>query len=186
VIVCTKPSIFCTRSALAHPRPLQQYLPAPSTSYDRGFTSGFTALASPASMQGLGKRPAPGLSFLKVKKKAKAQEIVKDIFYSTVDESGKIEDVFPICLNLTNLAEAFGSLSTHVICSAVEQELRQQGEVVRMTILDVKGKPIMDSTQTKSKFFFSHYSNNINLYVSKWWSLILYSNHLHPFRFFKA
>ena len=59
--------------------------------------------------------------------------------------------VFPISINLSEISENFGQLSVPIICSAVEQELRDQGEVVTLT--DIRGQPTMDSSETRSKFF---------------------------------
>ena len=61
--------------------------------------------------------------------------------------------VFPISINLSEISEKFGQLSVPIICSAVEQELRDQGEVVRLMVVDTRGQPIMDSSETRSKFF---------------------------------
>lgn len=61
--------------------------------------------------------------------------------------------VFPISINLSEVSEKLGQLSVPIICSAVEQELRDQGEVVRLVVVDARGQPIMDSSETRSKFF---------------------------------
>ena len=107
----------------------------------------------PSKLQGsdFGKRPAPGLSFIKIKKK-KTSGLVKDIIFSAVDEEGQMVQLFPISINLTELSEKFGGLSVPVICGSIEQELREQGEVVRLVVTDARGQPIMDSSQTRSKF----------------------------------
>lgn len=107
----------------------------------------------PGKLQGsdFGKRPAPGLSFIKTKKK-KTSGLVKDFIFSAVDEEGQMVQLFPISINLTDWSEKFGGLSVPVICSSIEQELREQGEVVRLVVTDARGQPIMDSSQTRSKF----------------------------------
>lgn len=61
--------------------------------------------------------------------------------------------VFPISVNLSEVSEKFGQLSVPIICSVVEQELWNQGEVVRLVVVDARGQPIMDSFETRSKFF---------------------------------
>ena len=66
--------------------------------------------------------------------------------------------LFPISINLTELLERFGHLSVSIVCSAIEQELRDQGEVVRLVVLDAQGQPIMDSSHTRSKLLYSVYS----------------------------
>lgn len=99
-----------------------------------------------------GKRPAPGLAFIKNKKK-KTASLVKDFNFSSVDDEGQVVTVFPISINLSEVSEKFGQLSVPIICSAVEQELRDQGEVVRLVVVDARGQPIMDSSETRSKFF---------------------------------
>ena len=66
--------------------------------------------------------------------------------------------LFPISINLTELLERFGQLSVSIVCSAIEQELRDQGEVVRLVVLDARGQPIMDSSHTRSKLLYSVYS----------------------------
>ena len=111
----------------------------------------------PSKLQGsgFGKRPAPGLSFIKTKKK-KASALVKDFIFSAVDEEGQMVQLFPISINLTELSKKFGCLSVPIICSSIEQELREQGEVVRLVITDARGQPIMDSSQTRSKFMCSY------------------------------
>ena len=55
--------------------------------------------------------------------------------------------LFPISINLTEVLERFGQLSVSIVRSATEQELRDQGEV-RLVIVDARGQPIMDSSQT--------------------------------------
>lgn len=88
----------------------------------------------------------------KPKHKKKQASSVKDFIFSSVDEEGQMYMLFPISINLTEVLERFGELSTSIICSAIEQELRDQGEVVRLVVIDAKGHPIMDSSQTRSKF----------------------------------
>lgn len=116
--------------------------------------SGSKFVPSGASGMGsaFGKRPAPGLAFIKNKKK-KTASLVKDFNFSSVDDEGQIVTVFPISINLSEVSEKFGQLSVPIICSAVEQELWDQGEVVRLVVVDAKGQPIMDSSETRSKFF---------------------------------
>lgn len=109
-------------------------------------------LSPPVTSAGFGKRPAPGVSFIKPKHKKKQASSVKDFIFSSVDEEGQMYMLFPISINLTEVLERFGELSTSIICSAIEQELRDQGEVVRLVVIDAKGHPIMDSSQTRSKF----------------------------------
>ena len=65
--------------------------------------------------------------------------------------------LFPISINLTEVLERFGQLSVPIVGSAIEQELRDQGEVVRLVIVDARGQPIMDSSQTKSKSLYNLY-----------------------------
>ena len=77
---------------------------------------------------------------------------MKDIIFSAVDEKGQMVQLFPIFINLTELPEKFGGLAVPVICGLIEQELREQGEVVRLVVTDAKGQPIMDSSQTRSNF----------------------------------
>ena len=57
-----------------------------------------------------GKRPAPGLAFIKNKKK-KTASLVKDFNFSSVDDEGQIVTVFPISINLSEVSEKFGQLS---------------------------------------------------------------------------
>lgn len=78
---------------------------------------------------------------------------MKDFNFSSVDDEGEMVTVFPISINLSELTEKFGQLSVPIICSAVEQELRDQGEVVRLVVVVARGQPIMDSSETRSKFF---------------------------------
>lgn len=53
-----------------------------------------------------GKRPAPGLAFIKNKKTA---SLVKDFNFSSVDDEGQIVTVFPIIsINLSEVSEKFG------------------------------------------------------------------------------
>ena len=54
--------------------------------------------------------------------------------------------------------QRFKHLSVSIVCSAIEQELRDQGEVVRLVVLDARGQPIMDSSHTRSKLLYSVYS----------------------------
>ena len=63
--------------------------------------------------------------------------------------------LFPISINLTELLERFGQQSVSIVCSAIEQELRDQGEVVRLVVLDARGQLIMDSSHTRSKLVYS-------------------------------
>jgi len=114
-------------------------------------TQGIASRPSKLQRSDFGKRPAPGLSFIKIKKK-KTSGLVKDIIFSAVDEEGQMVQLFPISFNLTELSEKFGGLSVPVICGSIEQELREQGEVVRLVVTDARGQPIMDSSQTRSKF----------------------------------
>ena len=98
-----------------------------------------------------GKRPVPGLAFIKSKKKETAS-LVKDFNFSSIDDEGQMVTVFPIAINLSEISEKFGQLSAPIICSSVEQELLDQGEVVRLVVTDARGQPIMDSSETRSKF----------------------------------
>ena len=77
---------------------------------------------------------------------------MKDFNFSSVDDEGQLVTVFPISINLSEVSEKFGQLSVPIICSAVEQELWDQGEVVRLVVVDARGQPIMDSSETRSKF----------------------------------
>lgn len=70
-----------------------------------------------------GKRSAPGLAFIKNKKK-KTANLVKDFKFSSVDDEGQMVTVFPISINRSEISEKFGQLSVPIIWSAVEQELR--------------------------------------------------------------
>ena len=70
--------------------------------------------------------------------------------------------LFPISINLTELLERFGQLSVSIVCSAIEQELLDQGEVVRLVVLDARGQPIMDSCHTRSKLLHSVYSSFVS------------------------
>ena len=85
-------------------------------------------------------------------RKKKTASLVKDFNFSSVDDDGQMVTVFPISINLSEVSEKFGQLSVPVICSAVEQELRDQGEAVRLMVVDARGQPIMDSSETRSKF----------------------------------
>ena len=114
-------------------------------------------LSPPVTSAGFGKRPAPGFSFIKSKKK-KQMNLVKDFTFSSLDEEGQMVMLFPISINLNELLERFGQLSVSIVCSAIEQELRDQGEVVRLVVLDARGQPIMDSSHTRSKLLYSVYS----------------------------
>ena len=51
-----------------------------------------------------GKRPAPGLAFIKNKKK-KTASLVKDFNFSSVDDEGQMVTVFPISINLSEVSE---------------------------------------------------------------------------------
>ena len=66
---------------------------------------------------GFGKRPAPGLAFIKNKKK-KTASLVKDFNFSSVDDEGQMVTVFPISINLSEVSEKFGQLSVPIICRA--------------------------------------------------------------------
>ncbi|CAH3175137.1 unnamed protein product, partial [Porites lobata] len=111
-------------------------------------------LSPPVTSAGFGKRPAPGFSFIKSKKK-KQMNLVKDFTFSSLDEEGQMVMLFPISINLTELLERFGQLSVSIVCSAIEQELRDQGEVVRLVVLDARGQPIMDSSHTRKEEFWA-------------------------------
>ena len=63
--------------------------------------------------------------------------------------------LFPISIRLTEVPERFGQLSVSIVGSAIEQELRDQGEVVRL--VDARGQPIMDSSQTRSESLYNLY-----------------------------
>ena len=108
------------------------------------------SLNPPVTSAGFGKRPASGVSFIKAKQKRKQANLVKDFIFSSVDEEGQMVMLFPISINLTEVLERFGQLSVSIVRSAIEQELRDQGEV-RLVIVDARGQPIMDSSQTGSK-----------------------------------
>ena len=43
--------------------------------------------------------------------------------------------LFPISINLTELLKRFRHLSVSVVCGAIEQELRDQGEVMRLVLI---------------------------------------------------
>ena len=43
--------------------------------------------------------------------------------------------LFPISINLTELLKRFRHLLVSVVCGAIEQELRDQGEVVRLVLI---------------------------------------------------
>ena len=137
--------IFIIIRATSHP------IPRPSIS------GRSRVLSPPVTSAGFGKRPAPGFSFIKSKKK-KQMNLVKDFTFSSLDEEGQMVMLFPISINLTELLERFGQLSVSIVCSAVEQELRDQGEVVRLVVLDARGQPIMDSSHTRSNLLYSVYS----------------------------
>ena len=136
--------IFIIIRATSHP------IPRPSIS------GRSRVLSPPVTSAGFGKRPAPGFSFIKSKKK-KQMNLVKDFTFSSLDEEGQMVMLFPISINLTELLERFGHLSVSIVCSAIEQELRDQGEVVRLVVLDARGQPIMDSSHTRSKLLYSVY-----------------------------
>ena len=125
--------------------------PRITTNY--GMAQGITSRPSKLQASHFGKRPAPGLSFIKTKKK-KTSGLVKDFTFSAVDEEGQMVQLFPISINLTELSDRCGGLSVPVTCSSIEQELREQGEVVRLVVTDARGQPIMDSSQTRSKLKF--------------------------------
>ena len=84
--------------------------------------------------------------------------LVKDFRFFSLDEEGQMVMLFAISINLTELLERFGHLSVSIVCSAIEQELRDQGKVVRPVALDARGQPIMDSSLTRSKLLYSVYS----------------------------
>ena len=138
--------IFIIIRATSHP------IPRPSIS------GRSRVLSPPVTSAAFGKRPAPGFSFIKSKKKKKQMNLVKDFTFSSLDEEGQMVMLFPISINLTELLERFGHLSVSIVCSAIEQELRDQGEVVRLVVLDARGQPIMDSSHTRSKLLYSVYS----------------------------
>ena len=98
-----------------------------------------------------GKRPASGLAFIKSKKK-KTASLVKDLNFSSIDDEGQMMTVSPIAINLREISEKLGQLSVPIICSSVEQDLWDQGEVVRLVVIDARGRPIKDSSETRSKF----------------------------------
>ena len=83
--------------------------------------------------------------------------LVKDFRFCSLDEEGQMVMLFAIPINLTKLLQRFGHLSVFIVCSAIEQELRDQGEVVRLVVLDARGQPIMDSSHTRSKLLYSVY-----------------------------
>ena len=83
---------------------------------------------------------------------------MKDLNFSSLDEERQMVILFPISINLTELLESFGHLSVSIACSAIEQELRDQGEVVRLVVLDARGQPIMDCSHTRSKPLYSVHS----------------------------
>ena len=62
--------------------------------------------------------------------------------------------LFPISINLTELFKRFRHLSVSIVCSAIEQELRDQGEVVRLVVVDAQGQAIIDSSHTRSKLVY--------------------------------
>ena len=62
--------------------------------------------------------------------------------------------LFPISINLTELLKRFRHLSVSIVCSAIEQELRDQGEVVRLVVVDAQGQAIIDSSHTRSKLVY--------------------------------
>ena len=43
--------------------------------------------------------------------------------------------LFPISINLTELLKRFRHLSVSVVCGAIEQELRDQGEVMGLVLI---------------------------------------------------
>ena len=59
----------------------------------------------PVTSAGFGKRPAPGVSFIKAKQKRKQANLVKDFIFSSVDEEGQMVMLFPISINLTEVLE---------------------------------------------------------------------------------
>ena len=125
---------------------------APSLPISRPPSSSRSRFPNPSvTSTGFGKRPAPGVSFIKAKQKRKQANLVKDFIFSSVDEERQMVMLFPISINLTEVLERFGQLSVSIVGSAIEQELRDQGEVVRLVIVDARGQPIMVSSQTRSK-----------------------------------
>ena len=126
--------IFIIIRATSHP------IPRPSIS------GRSRVLSPPVTSAGFGKRPAPGFSFIKSKKKQ--MNLVKDFTFSSLEEEGQMVMLFPILISLTELLERFGQLSVSIVCSAIEQELRDQEEVVRLVVLDARGQPIMDSSHS--------------------------------------
>ena len=106
---------------------------APSLPISRPPSSSRSRFPSPpVTSAGFGKRPAPGVSFIKAKQKRKQANLVKDFIFSSVDEEGQMVMLFPISINFTEVLERFGQLSVSIVGSAIEQELRDQGEVVRL------------------------------------------------------
>ena len=85
---------------------------------------------------------------------------MKDFNFSSIDGEGQMVTVFPIAINLSEISQKFGQLSVPNICSAVEQELWDQGEVVRLVVVDARGQPIMDSSETRSKFLIMFFFLN--------------------------
>ena len=130
--------IFIIIRATSHP------IPRPSIS------GRSRVLSPPVTIARFGKRPAPGFSFIKSKKE-KQMNLVKDFTFSSLDEEGQMVMLFPISINLTELLERVRQLSVSIVCSAIEQELRDQGEVLRLAVLDAREQPIMDSSHTESK-----------------------------------
>ena len=45
--------------------------------------------------------------------------------------------LFPISINLSELLKRFRHLLVSVVCGAIEQELRDQGEVVRLVLIRI-------------------------------------------------
>jgi len=132
---------------------------APSLPISRPPSSSRSRLPSPpVTSAGFGKRPAPGVSFIKAKQKRKQANLVKDFIFSSVDEEGQMVMLFQISINfITEVLERFGQLSVSIVGSAIEQELRDQGEIVRLVIVDARGQPIMDSSQTRSRSLYNLY-----------------------------
>lgn len=78
----------------------------------------YASYSTPAGPSGMGasfgKRSAPGLAFIKNKKK-KTANLVKDFKFSSADDEGQMVTVFPISINLSEISEKFGQLSVPII-----------------------------------------------------------------------
>ena len=96
--------------------------------------------------------------------------LVKDFTFSSLNEEGQMVMLFPISINLTELLERFGHLSVSIVCSAIEQELRDQGEVVRLVVIIIIIMTFIYTAQIQLYSFQMHLTiiiKDLKIYLKK-------------------